>query len=189
MKILLINNETKHLKELQALLKQHEIINIKFNEINLSEISNYDIAILTGSSSYPVLGNEDKYKKEINLIKSLEIPIIGICLGFELIGHAFGATLILLNEKKKGTVTIKILKQDKIFKDVPNFKVFEAHRWCIKEMPNTLTPLAKSKDGIEIIKHKNEEIYGLQFHPSLYTDKMCGDEIFINILNKIQSNT
>ena len=38
------------------------------------------------------------------------------------------------------------------------------------------------KDGIEAIRHKTYLIYGVQFHPEMFVDKTCGDEIFHNFL-------
>jgi anthranilate/para-aminobenzoate synthase component II len=57
----------------------------------------------------------------------------------------------------------------------------------IKKLPSILIPLAESRDGIEIIKHKFKNIFGLQFHPSVFPEKTYGNEIFNNLLNILKN--
>jgi len=42
--------------------------------------------------------------------------------------------------------------------------------------------MIKSRDGFEVIKHSTKPVYGFQFHPEMFEDKTCGDEIFKNTL-------
>lgn len=45
-----------------------------------------------------------------------------------------------------------------------------------------------SKDGVEIIKHKQKIIYGFQFHPEMFPDQTQGDELFANLINLVQNS-
>ncbi|RLI99955.1 MAG: hypothetical protein DRP06_02685 [Candidatus Aenigmatarchaeota archaeon] len=83
MKILLVNNLTKHLEELQEILKPHKITTVHFQELP-KNYSDFDYILLSGGSKYKVKNNEKIYKQEIELIKKSEIPVFGICLGFDI---------------------------------------------------------------------------------------------------------
>jgi GMP synthase (glutamine-hydrolysing) len=78
-----------------------------------------------------------------------------------------------------------VVEPDKIFVNIPNFQVFESHRWVVREPINEFKVLARSKDGVEVIKHKNKPIYAVQFHPEMFMDQTCGDECFNNFLNSV----
>ena len=187
MNILIIDNGTIRINNLKTLLTDNTHKVIKLGEINHSQAHAYDLIILSGSSKFPIIGNEILYKNEINLIKNNPAPILGICLGFELIAFAFGAKLEIKKEKMKGIREISILDSGEIFKDLPNFSVYESHRWIVKNLPEDFIALAESRDGFEVIKHKNRNIYGFQFHPSIFTNKTSGDEIFNNLLNVLNT--
>lgn len=186
MRILLINNKSKYLPALKKLLKKENLRVIRPQEIDFFKIDNFDLIILSGGHHFSVMGHQEKYKKEINLVKNSKKPILGICLGFQLIARAFEGKLVRLPRKKKGLIEIKILQKDKIFKNLPNFKVYESHRWALKELPPDLIGLASSKNGFEVIKHKNRTIYGFQFHPEMFLKRTCGDEIFYNFFNLVK---
>jgi GMP synthase (glutamine-hydrolysing) len=184
MHILIVDNETIRLKELISLLKNHKIQIKKRDEINSVDFSNIDLVILSGGSNLSIINNEDKYQQEIELIRNSNIPIIGICLGFQLIAYVYGSNLIKMDSKYKKIIDIKIIENNDIFNKLPNFKVYEAHRWKIDKAPENFIVLAESDECIQVIKHKNREIYGFQFHPEMLVDKTCGDEIFYNLISK-----
>lgn len=183
MKLLVVNNHSKHLEKL--LLELKEIAKIKlldFKNLNNAKYDKYDAIILSGSSSLSVLNHAKEYERELAIIRQSKKPILGICLGFELINFAFGEELKRLKTKEVGFLKIKLTSSDKIFESIPKeFKVYEAHRWVVKKNSN-LYPLAKSKDGIEAVKHPSKKIYGLQFHPEIFKEKDYAKTIFKNFL-------
>jgi GMP synthase-like glutamine amidotransferase len=183
MKILVIDNGTIRLNQLKKLVDSHEVTVIGLGEIDLTDSAYFDLIILSGSSLYPIIGSIDLFKSELELIKKTKTPIIGICFGFELIAYAYGASLIKLDHKLQDIIEITTLNNE-IFKGLPNLKVYEAHRWIIKTLPPALIKLAISKNGIEAFKHKTKQIYGFQFHPEMFPDKTCGDEIFFNTIRQ-----
>ncbi|MEA3355584.1 MAG: gamma-glutamyl-gamma-aminobutyrate hydrolase family protein [Patescibacteria group bacterium] len=186
MKILIINNQTKRLKELKKLLKGNslEIVNVgKIDEIKLKD---FDLIILSGSSNRSVFNEQNVYQKELNLIKKTNKPIIGICLGFQLICLAYGARFKKLESKSKKVINIRVTKVSDIFKDLPNLMVYEAHRYAIEKLSKELVELARSDDGIEVARHREKPIYGFQFHPEMLVKETCGDEIFKNLLGMIK---
>ncbi len=180
MKILLVNNLTKHLEELQEILKPHEITTANFQNIP-KNYSDFDCIILSGGSKYKVGGNDKIYKQEIELIKNSKIPVFGICLGFELICRTYSEKLEMLKEKKRGLTDLEIIEKDPLLKGIKKLSVFEAHRFYVKEVKNLIL-LAKSKTGVEIIKHREKPIYGVQFHPEIRREKNQGIRILTNFL-------
>lgn len=187
MKILLVDNGTIRLDQLYSLLSRHEIITINPTRVGAADMSSIDLVVLSGGSKFPIVGNESVYDNEINLIRNIDMPIIGICLGFELIAYSFGAELIEMPAREKGLLEILTFDEDGIFDNLPNFKVYESHRWVVRNLPGELSSLAVSKDGIEVTKHKTKPIFGFQFHPEMLVDQACGDEIFFNAVRRIKN--
>lgn len=182
MKILLIDNGTKHLLKLKELLADYEVDVCPLFE-RYPSFYGYNLIILSGGSDYAVRVNPEKFEQEIDMIRNARIPIIGICEGAEIIAYTFNSDLELIDKKVKGTRKIEITDEDLLGHNI-KIEVYEAHRWAIKKLGRKLTGLAKSDTGFEIIKHKERDIYGLQFHPEMLTDNTLGDEIFKLILKK-----
>jgi len=190
MKILIIDNGTHHLLKIKELLLGSEVTICPYFSISANDCKTYDILILSGGAIHPVVGNEKLFKNELDFIRTIDKPIIGICLGFQLIAYAFGANLQKLNKKEKGIVTINWLDQrSNIFKDFANksIKVYESHKWVAQSLSNSLIGLAKSNNGYEVIKHRTKPIYGFQFHPELFVDQTYGRAIFERVFKKIKS--
>ncbi len=189
MRVLVINNQTLYLDKLLKLLDGNKVVVRDFRRINDVKIGEFEMVILSGSYKYSVVNHLDVYAKEIELIKKVRSPVIGICLGFELIAYTFGGKLKRLQEKVKGMVNIKVINDPLgIFKNLPNFKVYESHRWVVSEDSDQLIALAESKYGIEAVKHKTKPIFGFQFHPEMMIDQTAGDEIFANLMARLTNN-
>lgn len=180
MRILLIDNGTTILDKLKELIPGNEIVHT-YEDFD-RDVSDFDLTILSGGSKYQLIGNQDKFAKEIDFIKKTNKPVIGICFGYEIIASAFGATLRELPENKKGIYEIEILNESL---GKGKIKVYESHRWVIDKLPEVFEVLAKSKDGPEIIKHKERPIYGLQFHPENFVEETEGDELFMKLLSQL----
>lgn len=184
MKLLLINNHSKHIKELLKQFKEVKLVD--FQNLDNIDVKKYDAIILSGGSSYSVIGHKKIYSKELKLIKTFKKPILGICLGFELIAFAFNEELKMMTYNETGILPIKLIGKNKLFDKFPKeFDVYEAHRWIVKKT-KYLKQLAKSKDGIEAIKHPEKEIYGVQFHPEVLIKKSHAKRIFKNFLEIVK---
>lgn len=185
MKILIVDNGTSYIESLKQLLVDKTFEVIPFSELSVKKEKDFDLFILSGGHSFPVVGNDFLLEKEIEFIRNCKKPILGICFGFELVAHVFGAVLQEMKEKEKGFIDIVVIEPDDLFLAVTNFSVFESHRWVVTSLGGTVIPLAESKDGIEVIKHKQLPIYGVQFHPEMFVEQTCGREIFNNFLHLV----
>ncbi len=107
----------------------------------------------------------------VETIKQLagKIPILGVCLGHQSIGYAFGGDIIRAKQLMHGK-TSQITHDGKgVFKGLPNpFKATRYHSLVIKRetLPDCLEITATSEDGeIMGVRHKTLPIEGVQFHP------------------------
>ena len=172
MKTLIIDNGSSYINKLKRLLQAKVV---KWNQLYKVNFNGYGLIVLSGGHKLPVMWHGPEFANEIRIIKKIRKPIIGICLGSELIAHAYGAKLFKLNRREHRT--IKIIQNKQIF------RVFESHRWAIKQLPKNFIALARSKDGIEIFRHKSRPIFGIQFHPEVLLTKTDGRKLLTNILS------
>ncbi|MBC8559066.1 bifunctional anthranilate synthase component II/anthranilate phosphoribosyltransferase [Fumia xinanensis] len=118
-----------------------------------------------------------------------KIPILGICLGHQAIGEAFGGKVVPAIQLMHGKASsITLLKRDPILAGLPeSIEVARYHSLIIQResLPDTLEILAEDEVGqIMAVKHKEHLTYGLQFHPeSILTG--CGGRMLENFLNLV----
>nr|WP_321459380.1 aminodeoxychorismate/anthranilate synthase component II [uncultured Cohaesibacter sp.] len=127
----------------------------------------------------------------IDLIRhfSGHIPILGICLGHQAIGHAFGGQIVLAREPMHGRASMISHEGKGIFDGIKGpLRVARYHSLVIAQqsMPPALQVTASSEDGeIMAITHRDHITIGLQFHPeSILTDK--GHDLIANFITMMQ---
>ena len=98
-----------------------------------------------------------------------KIPILGVCLGHQVLGHCCGATVEKGNRPMHGKVTGIHNNGTGLFAGLPEtFKVTRYHSLVVREdsLPEEYQVDAVSEDGAVMgISHKNMPLYGVQFHP------------------------
>lgn len=167
-----------------------ESITIKhFDSFTIEEVENFDLIILSGGSNLAIPKNREILQREITVIRKTKKPVIGICLGFELIIEAFGGELLYRNEKVEGINEIKVLINHPVFKNKEEFLVHEAHKYYVEKAPADILVLADSKFGIEIVAHKERPIWGLQFHPENSNTDNNGAELFYNLIEYFKNTS
>lgn len=115
-----------------------------------------------------------------------KIPILGICLGHQCIGEAYGATVSYAKKIFHGKQSKITHNQKDIFEGIDTLvNVARYHSLAIIEetMPDCLEVTARTEDGeIMGVKHTKYKVYGLQFHPeSIYTEH--GKKMIDNFIN------
>jgi len=107
----------------------------------------------------------------IDLVKAAahdNIPLLGICLGHQAIGRAFGGDVIRAPRPVHGEVENIEHSQHGIFHDINNPSEFTRYHSLIidrKTCPDVLNITAEAEGLIMAVEHKNKPIYGVQFHP------------------------
>jgi anthranilate synthase/aminodeoxychorismate synthase-like glutamine amidotransferase len=103
------------------------------------------------------------------------IPILGVCLGHQCIGQAFGGEVVHAGEIKHGKVSSILHDGRGVFKGLPNpFTAVRYHSLAIKKetLPDFLVISARTENGIIMgVRHEKYPIEGVQFHPESYLTK------------------
>jgi GMP synthase (glutamine-hydrolysing) len=117
-----------------------------------------------------------------------DMPVLGICLGQQLVAKQFGGEVRTAEVGEYADCEIMVDDEDEILKGVgPIFNAWVSHKDEVSKLPKDFTKLAHSKTcEFEAIAHKEFPLYGVQFHPEVeHTPK--GPEIFKNFLRIIKT--
>lgn len=114
-----------------------------------------------------------------------KIPILGVCLGHQAIGAAFGAKIIRCHEIMHGKTSLIYHDGKGIFRGIPNpFEATRYHSLVIEKdsIPDCLTISAETSKGIIMgVRHKQYLVEGVQFHPESILTKV-GKDLIKNFL-------
>ena len=128
----------------------------------------------------------------LDLVKRFydKMPILGVCLGHQSIGQAFGAKIIKASKIMHGKTSKVSNLGSKIFKGLPtSFEATRYHSLVIKNgtLPKNFKVISETIDNkknvIMGIEHKNYPCYGVQFHPESIASVPFGKKIMKNFLN------
>ncbi len=187
MKILLIDNYdsfTFNLYHYISSLKA-EVDVVRNNKITSKAIlkKKYQKIVIS-----PGPGNPDQAGNCIKIVKSLykKIPILGVCLGHQIIGQVFGSKIIQAKKLMHGKISKIKSKKIGILKNIPSrFEATRYHSLIIenKSLSKNLEITAETEDGIIMgIQHKKYNIHGVQFHPESIKTPI-GMKILKNFIN------
>ena len=187
MKILLIDNYdsfTFNLYQYLSSLKTKVDV-IRNDEITEKQIikKKYNKIVIS-----PGPGNPNQSGNCIRIVKSLykKIPILGVCLGHQIIGQVFGSKIIQAKKLMHGKTSKIKSKKIGILKNLPSkFKATRYHSLIIEKrtLSNKLKITAETNDGIIMgVKHKEYNIHGVQFHPESIKTTI-GIKILKNFIN------
>lgn len=195
MKILVFDNYDSFTYNLVHVVKQLGYTDIEVHrndKIALADIAHFDKIILSPGPGVP---SESGILLEVIKEYAPTKPILGVCLGEQAIGEAFGAQLINLPEVHHGVSSeIKIIADDYIFRGIipPSggggaLEVGRYHSWAVSQenFPACLQITAIDENGIIMaLKHREYDVHGVQFHPeSVLTPK--GIDIVKNFLSEL----
>ena len=135
----------------------------------------------------PGPGNPNQSGNCLKIVKSLYkmIPILGVCLGHQIIGQVFGSKIIQAQKLMHGKTSNIISKKTGVLKNLP--KTFEATRYHSliidkKSLSKELEITAETKEGLIMgVKHKKYNVHGVQFHPESIKTKI-GIKILKNFI-------
>jgi anthranilate synthase component 2 len=170
MKILVFDNYDSFTYNLVHLVEKitHTKVDVYRNDkIGLAEIKDYDKIILSPGPGVPQeAGLLLDVIKEYASTKS----ILGVCLGHQAIGEAFGGKLENLDTVYHGVATpCQLSPSSGLFKGLPdNIEVGRYHSWVVKDegFPNVLEVTARDDNNyIMGLQHKTYDVQGVQFHP------------------------
>ncbi len=158
---------------------------IRNDELTIPEIEKLDISHIVLSPGPGRPADAGICEKVIEHFAG-KIPILGVCLGHQAICEAYGAQISYAKELMHGKQSqLSVEKDCKLFKGLPEtMKAARYHSLAAVEdtMPEELLITARTEDGeIMGVKHRDFEVYGVQFHPeSILTPN--GETILRNFL-------
>ena len=135
----------------------------------------------------PGPGNPNQSGNCLKIVKTLykKIPILGVCLGHQIIGQVFGSKIVQAKKLMHGKTSKIISKKVGILKNLPkSFKATRYHSLIIdkKSLSKHLEITAESKDGLIMgVQHKEYDVHGVQFHPESIKTKL-GIKILKNFI-------
>ena len=159
---------------------------VKNDEISINQIirMKYSHVIIS-----PGAGNPSNAGESNNIIKHLfkKIPMLGVCLGHQVIGDVFKCQIKECSAIFHGKTSI--VQQDgksKLYKNVPlRFNAVRYHSLIIdnKNIHKDIIPNAWLDDGVIMgVEHKKYPLYGVQFHPESISTRY-GNQIIKNFIN------
>ena len=187
MKILVLDNYDSFVYNLVYILKEmgHEVDVFRNDKISLDEVEKYDKILLSPGPGIP-----EEAGIMLDLIKRYAPTksILGVCLGHQAIGEAFGSKLHNMGDVLHGVTTKCLVKdsQEKLFQDIPaSFDVCRYHSWTVvpETMPAELKVTAVDENGYVMAEaHTKYDVRGVQFHPEAYLTEH-GKKMIANWLN------
>ena len=167
MELLIVNNTSPFVNDIVRIVKE---LGISFkcklySEIMIEELSSYRSVILSGRRNY---NKETNFKnnKIIEYCNRSDIPLLGICYGAELINLFFGGSLIKLKNTIHGLVKITSINNNIFLPHESSINAYQSHRYAISRLSSQLELLCSSSESKnEAFKHKERNIFGVQFHP------------------------
>ena len=187
MKILLFDNYDSFTYNLLHILKEFgaDVEVFRNDKITLDEVDRFDKIVLSPGPGIP---------EEAGILLPLirryapTKSILGVCLGEQAIGEAFGAKLINLTEVHHGVCSdVRVVANDPLFNGLDRtLRVGRYHSWVVskEDLPDCLEITAEDTEEGQImgLRHKEYNVRGIQFHPeSVLTPQ--GKEIIKNWLS------
>ena len=187
MKILLIDNYDSftynlyhYLSSLKCKVDVHRNDKIKIDKIKKNKYQKIVIS--------PGPGNPYQAGSCLKIVNHFykSIPILGVCLGHQIIGQVFGSKIVVTKKVMHGKTSKIKHKKIGLFKNIQNnFEATRYHSLVVdrKKFPKDLIITAETKNKTVMgLMHKNYNIHGFQFHPESISTKM-GMKLIKNFIN------
>jgi len=145
-------------------------------------------AVISGGSPCLITDPDTRvsFEGEIDLLRRVDKPLLGICHGHQLLALSFGGEVAMRDFRVEGYKDIEILVEDPIFEGLNGrFKAWKMHREEVSDIPKNFVLLARSREcGVEAIRHEDYPLYGLQFHPEKFnSENPAGLRILQNFID------
>ena len=155
---------------------------LRNDKFKLNDLKNFDKFVIS-----PGPGNPDQAGLCLEVVKKYlnQKPILGICLGHQIIAQALGGKIIRAKKLMHGKLSKIEVFPSKIFNNFPKYIIGTRYHSLIvdnKKIPKDLIITAITKDKIIMgLSHKDYDVHGIQFHPESIKTNM-GKKIIKNFL-------
>ena len=167
----------------------HPLQVVRNDRISLADISvaNYDAIIISPGPGTP---DDAGLSKQIVREFAGKLPILGICLGHQVIGEVFGGNVVRAPQPVHGKTTEVAHQGHGLYTDLPQpFTAGRYHSLIVEEssLPECLEVTARNEENLIMgLRHRQFNVQGVQFHPeSILTP--VGDKLLANFLSSIEA--
>ncbi|OWK35956.1 glutamine-hydrolyzing GMP synthase [Fimbriiglobus ruber] len=160
-----------------CMIVRHDISADRVRELNPKGI------ILSGGPSSVYEPNAPKCDPRIF---DLDIPVLGICYGMQLVCQALGGTVGGADAREYGRATLSVSDANSLFRGYPvESTVWMSHGDQVRSLSGDFVPLAATATcPLAAVKHKQRPVFGLQFHPEV-AHTPHGKQILANFLRDV----
>ena len=168
MKIVIIDNYDSFTYNLSHLIKElgAEVTVLRNDQFKLEDLEQFNKIVLSPGPGIP---SEAGLLLDVIKTYAGKKPILGVCLGHQAIGEAFGGKLVNLSEVFHGVDTpCHIIAEDPIFSGLERtITIGRYHSWVVSKeaFPDCLEVTAEIDGQIMALRHKTLNVRGIQFHP------------------------
>jgi GMP synthase (glutamine-hydrolysing) len=154
---------------------------------NTTPVEKIDAHALVLSGGAPRIAWESpKLGSCIDYLKEFSGPILGICVGHQLMAVHCGGKAGPSEIPEFGLAKIRVIEEDDLFKGLPKeFLVWESHNDEVKEVSGFTVLAVSDNCAIQAMKHKSKPFYGVQFHPEVNNTEH-GSEILKNFVGMVK---
>ena len=157
MNCLIVYHKSKFKHELMSFFQKYNPTLIDYTLFDPKIAEKFDFIVLSGG---PVpISKDDEVIKEKKWLKKTNKPVLGICLGFEIVGVAFGNKLSKFEKYKLSASDIELFDQ--------KGQLFYAHKYFFKQLNDQFNILSRNDVFIEAFEHKEKPFLCIQGHPEV----------------------
>ena len=188
MSILLIDNNDSFtynlFQQMSALSAEVEVI--KVADLDLEACKKHEAFVISPGPKSP---KEYPIYKELLDRYHMQKPILGVCLGHQILADYFGAPTVRAPKVMHGKTSLIKHSSASLFEGIPSpMKVARYHSLIVSEVPDHFQALAWTEDQILMaMKHESLPLFGVQFHPESFLTEH-GDQLMQNFLNRVNEN-
>ena len=167
----------------------HPLQVVRNDRISLADISvaNYDAIIISPGPGTP---DDAGLSKQIVREFAGKLPILGICLGHQVIGVVFGGNVVRAPQPVHGKTTEVVHQGDGLYTDLPQpFTAGRYHSLIVEEssLPECLEVTARNEENLIMgLRHRQFNVQGVQFHPESILTPL-GNKLLANFLSSIEA--
>ena len=105
---------------------------------------------------------------DFDYLKSLDVPVLGVCYGMQLLNQKFGGTVAPGNTREFGPAMLNQDEKSGLFTGMSDKSlVWMSHSDTVQDLPSDTKVLARNDDGVPVALQWHENFYGIQFHPEV----------------------
>lgn len=129
------------------------------------QLHDFDNVVISPGPGHPE--NQKDFGVCHELLTTLDIPVLGVCLGHQGIAHVFGSKVTLAPEPMHGRLSKIRHTATGLFRNIPqDFSAVRYHSLIVTELPNHLEPIAWTGERLLMsLRHCSKPFWGVQFHP------------------------